>query len=97
MPAIWPLLLIARASQPEVVKLLGSGRLVIVPLLYRKGCEPELVPHEPTTWPESLIPYAMLYDPARGPRAPRSTVFFPFHRAASWPPLLVFAQPGHLV
>src|SRR5713101_119307 len=93
MPAIWPMLLIARASQPEAAKLLGSGRLVIVPLLYRKGRKPELIPHEPTTWPESLIPYAMLYDPASGASAPRSMVFFPVHRAASTP-VLVLAAPA---
>jgi hypothetical protein len=40
---IWPLLLIARASHGAVVRSLGSGRLVMVPLLYRKGCEPLLI------------------------------------------------------
>ena len=80
----------ARAVQPVKVDL---GRLVIVELPYRKACR-GLVPHEPTTWPASVIPYATLGDPARGARPPMSTLCFPVHTAASRAPVLVSAQPA---
>src|SRR6516225_7985916 len=93
VPAIWALLLIASAWQPRLLVATkpGSGRSVIVPLLYRKGCEPVLVvPHEPTTWPESLIPAATL---SKG--TPRPVTFPPFHTEASWPTsALVSDQPA---
>jgi hypothetical protein len=63
--------------------------MATVPLLYRKGCELALVPHAPTTWPESLIPYATLDDPAKGARAPTSGLFAPVHGVALMTPVLV--------
>src|SRR5215472_16463766 len=91
VPAIWALLLIASAWQPRLVVETkpGSGRSVIVPLLSRKGCEARSASsHEPTTWPESLIPVATLSG------TPRLVICPPFHTAASWPvSALVSAQP----
>jgi hypothetical protein len=92
-PAIWPVLLIASATQPFGPVKPGAGRPVMVPLLYRKAC-PGLLPYWPTTCPESLIPFAPLSDPARGFSPPRSIIFCPFHRNASLPPLLVDDPPA---
>src|SRR5262252_418876 len=93
VPAIWALLLIASAWQPRLLVATkpGSGRSVIVPLLSRKGCEPVVAfPHEPTTWPESLIPAATLSN-----GTPRPVHFLPLHTEASWPvSALVSDQPA---
>jgi hypothetical protein len=100
-PTIWPLLLIANGVHAGAVRLLGSGRLVMVQLPYSQGCAP--VPlvlceeaHEPTTWPQSLIPVASLHDPEEsGASAPRSTVVFPVHNAAcATPAVLVCDRPA---
>src|SRR6516225_7144145 len=91
VPAIWALLLIASAAQPRllVATKRGSGRSVIVPLLSRKGCKPALVVSQsPTTWPESLIPFAALSN-----GTPRPVICWPFHKEASWP-VLVSAKPA---
>src|SRR5215468_9787063 len=92
-PAIWPVLLIASASHPLGPVKLGSGRPVVVPLLYRNACSGvPLVPYWPTTWAESLIPFAALSDPFRGACCPTSVIFWPFHKNA-WPsPFLVVDQ-----
>src|SRR5258708_7537550 len=92
-PAIWPVLLTASAAQPKPPVKPGSGRLVMVPLLYRKACMGSLVPHWPTTWPESLIPFA---PPAAHPAwltalmAPPPTV----PRSVIWPLLYKNACQG---
>src|SRR5215469_6294974 len=94
VPAIWPVLLIASASQPLGPVKLGSGSPVMVPLLYRNACWVLPVPYRPTTWPESLIPVALLSDPFRGACCPRLIIFLPFHKNASLPPLLVADAPA---
>src|SRR5215467_13844077 len=101
VPAIWPVLLIASASQPLGPVKLGSGSPVMVPLLYRNACSGvPLVPYRPTTWPESLIPVASLSDaPATCPdrltalpslKSPPPTV----PRSVIWPLLYKKACQG---
>ena len=41
-----------------------------------------------------LIPFAPLSDPFRGACCPRSIIFWPFHKNASLPPLLVADVPA---
>lgn len=69
---IWPLLLIAVASQPWP---LGSGKVrdgAVAVQLGVHGTES----HQPTTWPTSLIPFALLYGTEEsGASAPRLVIF----------------------